>query len=40
VRASFGEPVHINGNGKMEHRSTVDFIRTKLSGWEAKAKII
>jgi len=40
VRVSFGEPVHISGNGKSEHRSTVDFIRTKLSDWETKAEII
>ena len=34
VRVSFGEPVHISGNGKTEHRSTIDFIRTKLAGWQ------
>jgi 1-acyl-sn-glycerol-3-phosphate acyltransferase len=34
VRVSFGEPVHISGNGKTEHRSTVDFIRAKLAGWQ------
>jgi len=34
VKVSFGEPVHINSNGKTEHRSTVDFIRTKLTGWK------
>ena len=40
VRVSFGEPVHISGNGKTEHRSAVEFIRTKLAKWETKAKII
>jgi len=40
VRVSFDEPVHIGANGKTGHRSTVDFIRTKLARWETKAKII
>ena len=38
VRVSFGEPVHISGNGKPEHRSTVEFIGSKLDGWRAKAE--
>lgn len=39
VRVSFGEPVHINGNGKTEHRLTIDFIGSKLDGWRSKAEI-
>ena len=34
VRVSFGEPVHIGGNGKTEHRSTVEFIGSKLEAWK------
>jgi len=34
VRISFGEPVYITGNGKDEHRSTIDFIMAKLAGWQ------
>ena len=30
----FGEPDHISGNGKHVHRSTTEFIGTKLAGWE------
>lgn len=40
VRVSFGEPVHISGNGKTEYRSTIDFIRTKLDGWKTTAETI
>ena len=29
VRVSFGEPVHVGGNGKPEHRPTVVFIGSK-----------
>lgn len=35
VKVSFGEPVHISGNGKAKHRFNVDFIRTKLAGWQS-----
>ncbi|MCG6909104.1 MAG: 1-acyl-sn-glycerol-3-phosphate acyltransferase [Deltaproteobacteria bacterium] len=34
VRVCFGEPVHISGAGKTEHRSTIDFIAAKLACWE------
>jgi len=34
VRISFGEPVYITGNGKAEHRKTIDFIMGKLAAWQ------
>jgi 1-acyl-sn-glycerol-3-phosphate acyltransferase len=33
VRVSFGEPIHISGSGKSEHRSTIKFILKKLEAW-------
>jgi len=40
VRVSFGEPVHISGNDKTEHRSTIDFIRAKRDGRKINEEII
>ena len=40
VRVSFGEPVHISGNGKTEHRPTIEFIKTKLEAWKTAAETI
>ena len=40
VRISFGEPVHISGSGKKEHRSTIAFIGSKLVDWQANADAV
>ena len=33
VRISFGDPVYISGNGKLEHRAIIDFISARMTDW-------
>ena len=33
INMHFGEPMHIDGNGKHEHEMVVDFIESKLKEW-------
>ncbi len=33
VRYKFGEPMHIEGNGKVQHQKCVDFIDSNLKAW-------
>jgi 1-acyl-sn-glycerol-3-phosphate acyltransferase len=34
INIEFGEPIHINGPGKAEHQSVVDFIESRMNEWE------
>ncbi len=34
IHFSFGRPMHIQGNGKKEHLETINFISTRLAGWQ------
>ena len=33
VRMTFGEPIHVTGNGKQEHQKIISFIGDKLKRW-------
>ena len=33
VHICFGDPLHVSGSGKEEHRQIIDFISEKLSAW-------
>ncbi len=35
IYISFDEPITINGNGKEDHRKTVEFIKTNLDKWNS-----
>jgi len=39
VRISFGNPLHITGNGRKEHDLAIKFIQDKLTAWEMEEKV-